>query len=336
VQRIGLLLVILAVGAGVWYLITRDDVTTVTSIPDTPEAAPPSKGEGGLEGNKSASGVGDGALPHLLALPSAARVLLVGKHQGSWPELMVHAFQQIRELEYRTWYTHDVATRKPGAGVGRGMEELKALPTAEYLEAQDVRALFLDSVDPNVFPETFWNVVTARVESGRMGLYIRPGFPVGEGGASVTQHPALTHPALKALLPIERAALLQGSPTPGVESGGRALRVTTVGMEHPATRLVDNTTASQRVWDRASSGTGSFAAVFCYPVLDLKPGAKTLVEWQAATSVPAVVSSADGEARVLWMGNVDFGQRTYFVRSKDSIQKLLANHWILWLVGERK
>ncbi len=333
-QRIGLLLVLLAVGVGVWYLVSSSEAPTPESgIPDTPDVPAPAKGDTELKG---ASGVGDSAMPELLALPSASRIVLIGKHQGSWPELMVHAFQQIKELEYRTWYTHDIRTRKPGAGVGRGMEELKSQPTAEYLEAHGVAALFLDSVDPNAFPETFWNVVTARVQSGRMGLYFRPGFPATESGDGVTQHPALTHPALKALLPIERAALLQGSATPGVESSGRPLRVTTAGMRHPATRLVDNPKASERAWGLTATGEGSFAAVFCYPVLDLKPGAQSLVEWQAATSVPALVAGADGDARVLWMGNADFGQRTHFARSKDTTQKLLVNHWVLWLVGDRK
>ena len=34
------------------------------------------------------------------------------------------------------------------------------------------------------------------------------------------------------------------------------------------------------------------------------------------------------------MGNADFGHRTHYVRSKDAIQKLVVNHWILWLTGE--
>ena len=160
---------------------------------------------------------------------------------------------------------------------------------------------------------------------------------MGDGGVAVTQHPALTHPVLGKLLPVKRAALIEGSPLPGVYPQQRPLGVTAQGKRHPATRFVRNEVASGNIWLKATDGgEGSFGTKFCYPVLEPAPGAQVLVEAEAATSVPAIIATPhlQNRPRVLWMGNTDFGQRTYYNQARDATQKLLVNHWILWLVGQ--
>ncbi len=330
-QRIAIILFLLAAGVGIWFLITQDDQPS--GEPELEGGTPPGRTDGDPEMAVN-KGVPDNALPALKTIPTTARVLLIGQHHNTWPATMILAFDQIADLEYRTWFLEHMKTRTAFAGDGRGMAELKAKPDADYLRANDVQALFLDTFDPNVFPEAFWNTVTERVDSGAMGLYFRPSFLVGTGGEGVTQHPALTHPQLSALLPVAKAQLLQGTPPPGSFTNEQPLRVTTEGIQHPATRLVDNDTASAAAWGRTAEGDGRFGTKFVYPVTELKPGAQTLVELEAATRVPALIATApESKRRVIWMGNHDFGQRTHHVRSKDNIQKLLPNHWVLWLIG---
>lgn len=338
-QRILIFLVLIAAGVGIWFLATNDDPVDPGDVPSqtpTPEDGPrnPSDDETRLE--RATSPVGPDAEAELLALERPARVLFIGKHQGSWPMLVIGALQQFRDLDYRTWFTSDIKTQQPVAGDGRGMAALTDTPTGAYLDDQDVDALFLDVVDPNAFPKSFWDVVKNRVSSGRMGLYMRPAYLVGEGGVALSQHPALSHPTLSGLLPIASGASIEGSPLPGVFPKGVSLAITASGKKHPATRLVENDIASGNLWQAATSGEGALSTKFCYPVIDLAPGAQVLVEAEAATTLPAIVATPDGEGRprVLWMGNADFGQRAYFVRGKDEFQKLLVNHWIVWLVGQ--
>lgn len=334
-QRIFLFLFIVAVGVGVYFLITSDDTPQGTTPVDEPGNGSGETTGGGLAG---ATGVGPDAVPELRRLDRPSRALVIAKHAASWPALVISVLQQMRAVDYRSWYLENAKTKEAGPGDGRGMAALEAQPTGQYLRDHDIEALFLDSLDPNALPDAFWDVVTERVENGRMGLYFRPSFYVGAGGAGVTQHPALSHPKLAALLPIARGALIQGTPLPGVYVEAQPLRVTAQGKRHPATRLVNNELASGKAWASTAAGDGAFATKFNYPVIDLAPGAQSLVELEAATAVPAIVATAAvaGKPRVIWMGNTDFGQRAYHVRSKDGLMKLLVNHWVLWLVGQNE
>ena len=36
----------------------------------------------------------------------------------------------------------------------------------------------------------------------------------------------------------------------------------------------------------------------------------------------------------MWQGNVDFGQKPYFRSDRAGMMSLLANHALVWLVGE--
>lgn len=342
-QRILIVLLVLAAAYGIYaYAMYQPSDEPVVETggtdprPDEPEDDTGSKGTT-LAG--AGNRVADDAKPEVLQLERPASALLIAKHQGTWPLLVISSLQYVRNLEYRTWFLDDIRERKPTAGDGRGMAPLTAAPTGQYLETHDVAALFLDVVDPNALPASFWAVVKERVESGRMGLFFRPSYLTGDGGVGVSQHPALTHPVLGKLLPVQRAALIEGSPLPGVFPEQRTLAVTELGKRHPATRFVRNEKASGNIWALATDGSeGSFGTKFCYPVLETAPGAEVLVEAEASTSIPAVIATRHGEnrPRVLWMGNTDFGHRTHYVRARDDLQKMLVNHWIVWLLGQVK
>lgn len=334
-QRILILVFLLAVAGGIYWLVSSesdgpgDDLTSDATDPGTtdPDGT-------GLKG--SSQGPGPDALPELRKVIRPTNVLMLANRQASWPMLVLSTIRQFKDVEYRSWFLDDMNTRQGVAGDGRGMAELKAAPDDQYLIAHDVEVLFLDALDPNAMPESFWKVVAERVNSGRMGLYFRPTMPIAADGTALSEHPALSHPVLKELLPIARAALIQGTPQPGVFGEPQPLRVTPVGIKHPATRLVDNDIASGKAWARTAEGDGAFSTKFCYPVLETKPGMQTLVELEAATPIPAIVATPDGagKPRVLWMGNVNFSQRAYHIFTKDQIQKLLVNHWLFWLAGQ--
>ncbi|MDA1195699.1 MAG: hypothetical protein O2894_11010 [Planctomycetota bacterium] len=334
-QRIAILLFLLAVAGGVWYLIDQESPEPASTLPG--DGVDPAGANGqdpaGMRGANRP--VSDDALPELLKLTKPARALLIGKHQGTWPAQVLEVFLQIRELEFRSWYTHDIESHLGAEGEHRGMTALGAGPTGDYLQQHDVQVLYLDMFDPNALPQEFWNVVAERVNAGRMGLCARPTYLIGEDGVGVTAHPMLSHPTLKTLLPVARGALVQGSPPLGVYTDARPLRVTALGLKHPATRMVANTKAAAKSWERAGAGTGAFVTKFCYPVEELVAGAQVLVEVEAATSVPAiVVGPASSKARVLWMGTTDFGQPAYYNSASDALMKLLINHWTLWLLGQ--
>ena len=333
-QRILILLFIVAVGIGVFLLISQDDSNdTASELPDEPTKGAAEDPGSGLKG---ATGVGPTTNPRLLELTKPARMVVIGNQQSSWAMLMISTAQYMKKLDYRVWWIEDASTRTGKAGDGRGMAELKAAPSGQYLVDQDVDILVLDTLDPNALPESFWKVVAERVQSGRMGLYFRPSYFVGSGGEGTSEHPALSHPTLSSLLPVKRAALIEGNPLPGVFAEGKSLQVTQDGKEHPASRYVAHPEASARTWEAAQTGEHAFETKFVYPVLDVKPGHEILVEVEAATPVPAIIATSVGanKPRVVWMGNTDFGQRAYHSKSKDALMKMLVNHWFVWLAGQ--
>ena len=145
----------------------------------------------------------------------------------------------------------------------------------------------------------------------------------------------LSHPVLKELLPVTKAAQLTGTPLPGVFAKAQPLAVTSLGTQHPATRLITVPEVSARVWSDATQGDGALATKFCYPVQDVKSDWQVLVNCEAAATLPAIIATLPGaRQRVYWMGNVDFSRRAHYVREKDKIQKLLVNHALVWLTGQ--
>ena len=333
-----LLLIVALVGAYFVFFHEAPPASDGTSeLAGDPGEAPTPKKD--LSSGKDGTGleirapVAPTAKPERAQLKIAANVVMVAKLPGPWAALMEIIFGSMEDLGYRTWYLEQPGVEGGRAGAGRGLAELTAQPTGDYLIEHDVRGLVLDGVDPNAFPQDFWNVVSERVRTGSMGVWFQPGVPF-TGNRTNTQHAALTHPVLGDLLPVGRVALFQGDPIPGVYAEPQRLEVSEAGAAHLATRLVANPEASVRVWRAASEKPGCFATKFCYPVLQLKPGAQALLNVDAATRVPALIVSAPSVGRVLWMGQIDYGDKTYFNAESNALQQLVVTHQLLWLVGQ--
>lgn len=326
-----LILAVAVVGLSFLQQEGGDEGTGNGATPATDDPPPAKKNEKtGLEPAK-AKGPLPAPIPEELALKTPARLLLLGRTGETWNRTMLMVCGTMGDLSYASWYTNGAGA----AGPKRGMTALSAKPTAEYLDSEDVTVLVLDTIDPNGMPSDFWTAVAQRVNSGRMGLFVRPSFPTGNDGKATTEHPLLSHPVVRSLLPIKKAALLSGTPIPGVFKQPQKLAPTAAGHRHPATRLIAVPEVSVKAWAPVLMGEGAFATKFCYPVEDLVDGAQTLMTCDAAVSLPAIVATApDAQARVLWMGNTDFGHRTHFVTAKDKVQKLLVNHALVWLAGQ--
>jgi hypothetical protein len=329
-------LIVVVAAAAAWFFFLHDEGDTPPApvLPKaeapTPEKAPPQESTAPPVLQQRPKLPPD-VHPAMTQIAKPANALLVARFRTSWPALMEMGLRGMRKLSYRTWYMEGEG--QPSS-TGRGMAKLTDKPTGDYLDEQNVAALVLDAVDPNVFPMSFWEVVARRVHAGTMGLWFRPGPPIGEGDVAPIRHPALTHPILKDLLPIARTAEFQGDPVPGSYSVPQLLHVTDAGTRHPATRLVDDPASSAKVWQLGTMEKDTFATSFCYPVLEVKPGAQTLVVVQAATDVPAIVVSSPKVGRVLWMGNVDYGQKTYYNEKTDALQKIAFNQQLVWILGQ--
>jgi len=337
VQRIAILILILAVAGGVWFVI-HDSETAPTDLPSDPAA------KAAAEADTQTPGLNRGTRdplptpdPVVQRLKSPARLLFLGQLRGTWNATMLMVCGSMRGLSYRSWFLHDLKGGAGVAGAGRGMQALTDKPTADYLENEDVTVLMLDVLDPNAYGMDFWKAVRKRVQSGRMGLFVHPGYPVLVGEGAVSEHPLLSHPILKELLPVTRAALLEGTPVPGTFAELQGMSPTSEGTRHPASRLVAVPEVSMLAWAKATAGDGALSTQFCYPVEEIRSNAQTLVTCDAASSIPMLVATMPGaKERVLWMGNVDFSSGTHKVRAKDVIQKILVNHWIVWLAGQSK
>ncbi len=337
-QRIAILILILAVAGGVFFVVSQDESGPGPDL-NADDGTSPKKGgdtDGGMGPKAKAGGPRPSPEPVHLTLRSPASALLIGKWEGTWNKLLLMECDRLRSLNYSSWFMHSVGGKGgEHAGEARGMSELKSKPTADYLKDEDVRVLILDLFDPNAFSAEFWAAVQSRVTSGRMGLLVRPGIPATFEGGALTEHPMLSHPVVKELLPVTRAAQLTGQPVPGVFGKPVAMEPTDEGRRHPASRLIADPDVSAEAWAAAGEGDGALRSQFCYPVQDIRPGAQALVNLKAATSLPMLIATAPSATeRVLWMGNIDFSTRTHFVRSKDAIQKTLVNHWLVWLAGQ--
>jgi hypothetical protein len=336
VQRFLILVVILAVAAGVYLLLDRSDPVEEPTDGNGNEAPPPpDDGDAGL---MTAPRGGPPPEPKVMQLKTPAALLMVAGARDVWTATLELTFDGIKDLEYATWYLRDVQNpdRTEGvAGAERGLSPLTARPTAEWLETERIRVLVLDQVDPHALSSSFWEAVAERVRSGRLGLYVRPGFPVNEVGMAQSVHPVLTHDTLKELLPVLESTPIEGPKLAGSFKTKQDLVVTAEGTRHPATRLVeDDEKASLDLWRLAGQGKGSWGTTFCYPVQSVRPGARVLANVEAATSIPALIVSG-GPARVLWQGNIDFGGRqTHFTPEKDKVRKILLTHFWVWLAGQ--
>lgn len=346
------LLLLIALAGGIYLLVLDGEESDSPTPPDglTPPDTTAATGDAGSDSNRSATLAAASReqptqLPQLARLKTSASVLFIGNNADGWTGTVTKTFGRLTDLAYASWFL-ELSVRgglggvRPGAGLRRTLPELQARPTGEYLEANDIRALFIDSIDPNALGMPFWEVVSRRVKSGRMGLYVRPNFPPAPGPnlPRAAVHPMLTHPILKGLLPVRSAKAIRGTPQPGTYSRApQALRITEAGTRHPATRLVSNRSDSQNAWNGAATGPGALATKFVYPVESPRTGPQVLIDMDNG-DYPAVIVSGSGEGadttRVLWMGNGDFGFRTHFANDKRKLQDILISHMLLWLINQ--
>ncbi len=331
-QRVAIIILLLAVAGGVYFLVSKDEPQPEEPTPVDVQPQPAKKDDPGLDPLK-AKGPKPSPIPQELQLRSPARALVLGHNRDSWTETVLMMCKPIRELSFGSWFLN--AGDGGAAGASRGMTALADKPTASYLGDEDVTVLVLDSIDPNALPKAFWEAVSSRVVSGRMGLFVRPNYPTGADGKALSEHPMLSHPVLGPLLPIKKATLLEGTPTPGVFAAYQPIKPTAEGLRHPATRLISDPEVSAQAWSVATQGKWPLATKFCYPVEDIAADAQILLNCEAAATLPAVIASAPtARSRVLWMGNVDFSREAHFMAAKDRAQKVMINHALIWLVGQ--
>ena len=336
------LLLVIGIAVGAWFLIDRMSDDSNGDVPTVDDGGTQKKKDEG--GDTSLTGVSTDAtliVPESAKLKTEAAAVLVGHNNDQWTASILQAMQSMKDLKYASWF-YELTPRGgldapgPGPGEFRGLPGLESRPDANYLEDNDIRVLFLDTLDPNLLGTKFWDVVAQRVRSGRMGLYVRPNFPKGmtRNDAAPTVHPVLTHPVVKDLIPVTKAKELRGTPLPG--SYGQNLQTlvaTDAGVTHPATRLVPDAEASRNIWNAAKMGKGAISTVFVYPVETPRTGEQILIDMDNG-DFPAVIVAKSPDMRVLWMGNGDFSTDLHFEREKAKFQYMLLTHWITWLVGQ--
>jgi hypothetical protein len=274
-------------------------------------------------------------VPAMLAIAPPAKVLFLASSPHTFNALVLMSLDATKGVSYATWYTDrlDAERAGPAAGPARGMSALEAAPTAAWLEQEEIRAVLADGLDPHALPTEFWTGVEDRVRRGVMGLSFHAFFPVGANNEWVTVHPALTHPIVSKLLPVERAAELRADPIPGLYPEGRPLLLTGEGRRHAASRILPDPDESASFWRLAAEGAHGWRTAFVYPVEKSKEGSRVLLEVSSvgAEAWPALIAGKDD--RVLWVGLEDFGRQAYYNSDSHARMVIVINHWIAWLVG---
>jgi len=273
--------------------------------------------------------------PAMLPVSPPAKALFLAAMPLSFNELVLVSLETTKGLSVAAWYTERLDSKRPGPAAGRakGMPALETAPTGAWLEEQDIRVLVLAGLDPNSMPMAFWNAVEDRVRRGVMGVWFHAQFPVGANNEWITVHPALSHPVLSKLLPVERAAELSADPVPGLYPEARPILLTAEGRRHPASRLLPEPDEAAALWRLAAEGEHGWRTKFVYPVEKSREGANVLVEVQSvgAEAWPAMIAAKD--ARVLWVGLADFGQQSYYSSDSHSRMVTLINNGVVWLAG---
>jgi hypothetical protein len=300
------------------------------------DATPAGTTPGGLAGS------GPSTAPEIepVGFKNERAMLFVSPRPNSWSLSLVGYAGDIGGLKYATWYTDRWSNADGGEGPGsnevRGLDKLGSPPDDNWLNDNDIAIVWLDQIDPNALPESFWSRLAARVADGRTGVWVRMGVPPMSGPTAASVHPLMTHPVLASLLPVGDPTPFEGEPLPGVYKPERALEPTEAGLRHRASRLVPWPRWSRHWWKAVSTGSHPWHVAMTYPVGRIQPGAEVLLEVQDGPGRrrPALVASGPGNERVLWQAFFDFGQPAY--RRSDSVARMSAwfSQVAAWLAGE--
>lgn len=277
-------------------------------------------------------------------LESPVRVLFVLERVMQWPQYMGLALKEDPQIEFTYYSTHPAPNEQ--ALVSADQQAVVERPTGDWFEKQAFDVLIVGACDPGELGEDFWQAVSARLRTGRLGLWVWPDMPPAPPEKPQTSpvHPMLSHPLFRTLLPVAEADRLEGKPVPGrpgapipgVFSAEARFGVTTAGTTHPASRFVPFPQWSRNLWLAGAAASPPWGSKFIYPVTKLRPGAVTLVDALPAKGepIPMFVQGPTDGGRVLWFGAHDFGDATYR-NLGPSLAKwnALVHNSVVWLAG---
>jgi hypothetical protein len=272
----------------------------------------------------------------MLRLERPLKVLvLMGNNTQRWPRVLELAMRSDAQFVVSGWAA---VTRAGTPAFGNGEPPPAGLaPTASWFEAMGVEVLAVCDIDPGWLEPAFWDMVVARVKAGTLGLWLQPGLPTAAtaGSPAPEVHPLLSSPALRALVPVAKAAPVRGDPVPGVYPSGAVFQATGDGERHPASRIVYWPEWSRRVWQMGATASPPWGTRFCYPVEALVPGSVVLVEAlpPRGNAVPMYVQGPAAAGRVLWFGAQQVADDT--LRDGRQAQKWygMLHNAMVWLAG---
>ena len=325
-----------------------------------------SKSDSGLTNEQEGNGVEDGASPDLgngtpltgtntpmklpeperIPFPEPTRILMISQVPVTPLSAMQQELNSSKNVAWNVWYLQEGAKPPPNFA-SNGMDALESAPTGSQLDDFDYDVVLLDNTNPADLPDDFMDVLARRIRAGKTGLLYQAHFPFpgepGPDGKPLTRSPALDHPVLGELLPVQEAELIQGRPggqgqttVPGVFGAKpRNFSLQTAGVEHAATRLVRWPRWTRVHWEEMSKGKHAFSTPFVYPVTVVRPGSRVLfaVDKREGDPWPALIEGAPDKGRVLWLGMRDLGWDAHY----DGVQRnrlyALRHNLLAWLAG---
>jgi hypothetical protein len=260
-------------------------------------------------------------------LGSPIKVLLLVEYPQPLNMYYAQQWHAHRRIELWTWGT--------GPADPQGVPPLSNLPGHRQdpprpsdLQDEGIDVVVLHDLDPNALENAFWEAVAERVQDGRMGLLVQPGVRTGQA--------ILEHPVLGPLLPVDSELASIPAATPGFSSERMPFRLQEAGHRHPATRLVQWPTWTERIWAERATGDWAWSTPYAFPVARAVEGAEVLavVEPPRGDDIPILVASAPDRGRVLWVGTWELGDRLAYGQPKVVADwRVLVRNWVIWLAG---
>jgi hypothetical protein len=319
-------LFLVTLGVALWLLgaFPLEPAGPAAPEPTAPTATAPPAVEGGLEGAEPK----EAPPPWVPEFAAPVRVVVLCETPRSFTQWLPMLWQLNPEIQWQMWFGET-----PPAGLEThvaALPPLAAAPAAGDLEG--VRVLVLGGVDPARFPAEFWAAVAERVRDGRLGLLVLAEHRFAKAYAD--------QPSLASVVPVADvkpvAPVAPGSTIlHGVYDVPKGFVVTEAGRAHPAAKMVVFPRWSERIWAAQRAGAGAWTTKFCAAVGGPAPGATVLVELETgAGRAPALVASAPGKARVLWVGGFfDLENPAYTGTASYERARALAVAWIAWLAA---